>query len=65
MQYVEFFFMELDYNMLVQNHAHYNMLTKKITLRGGGTMVKNLTVQCGGEEFKSPHLQPRLPWLIR
>jgi hypothetical protein len=38
---------------------------KKITLCGGGAMVKDLTPQCGGEEFKSPHLQPRLPWLFR
>ncbi len=29
---------------------------KKITLWGGGAMVKNLTLQCGGEGFKSPHL---------
>jgi hypothetical protein len=34
--------MEIDYNMLVQNHVHYNMLFKKITLWGGGAMVKNL-----------------------
>jgi hypothetical protein len=33
--------MEIDYNMLVQNHVHYNMF-KKITLWGGGVMVKNL-----------------------
>jgi hypothetical protein len=30
---------------------------KKITLWGGGAMVKNLILQCGSEEFKSPHLQ--------
>jgi hypothetical protein len=36
--------MEIDYNMLVQNHGHYNMLFKKITLWGGGVMVKNLTL---------------------
>ncbi len=30
------------------------------TLWGGGAMVKDLTLQCGGEEFKSWHLQPRL-----
>ncbi len=42
-----------------------NILSKKITLRGGSTMVKDLTIQCGGEEFKSTHLQPRLPWLFR
>jgi hypothetical protein len=27
-------------------------------------MVKDLTPQFGGEEFKSPHLQPKLPWLL-
>ncbi len=40
-------------------------MSKKITLWGGGTMVKDLTSQCEGEEFKSTHLQPRLPWLLR
>ncbi len=34
----------------------------KITL-GGGAMVKDLILQCEGEEFKSPHLQLGLPWL--
>ncbi len=34
------------------------MLSKKITLLGGGAMVKDLTLQCGGEESKSPQLQP-------
>jgi hypothetical protein len=53
--------MEIDYNMFVQNHVHYNMSSKQITLWNGGAMVKNLTLQCGGEEFKSSHLQPRLP----
>ncbi len=38
-----------------------NMLSKKITLWGGGAMMKNSTPQCEGEEFKSPHLQPKLP----
>ncbi len=38
---------------------------KKITLWGGGAMVKDLSLQCGSEKFKSPHLQPRLPWLFR
>jgi hypothetical protein len=47
--------MEVDYNMLVQNHVHYNMLSKKITLWGGGAMVKDLISKCGNEEFKSPH----------
>jgi hypothetical protein len=45
--------MENDYNMLVQNHVNYNMLFKKITSWVGGAMVKDLTAQCGGEEFKS------------
>jgi len=52
-------------NVLVQNHVNYNMLSKKITLWGGGAMVKNFILQCRGEEFKSLHLQPRLPWLLR
>jgi hypothetical protein len=64
-QYVEKKFMEIDYNMLVHNHVNYNMLSKKIILRGGGAMVKDLTLQCGGEEFKSSHLQPRLLWPLR
>jgi hypothetical protein len=34
---------------------------KKITLWDGGVMVKDSTSQCGGEEFKSPHLQLKLP----
>jgi hypothetical protein len=38
-----------------------NMLSKKITFWVGGAMGKNLILQGGGEEFKSPHLQPRLP----
>jgi hypothetical protein len=37
-----------------------NMLFKKITLWGGGAIVKDLIPQCGGEEFKFAHLQPRL-----
>jgi len=37
-----------------------NMLSKIITLWGGDAMVKNLSPQCESEEFKSPHLQPRL-----
>ncbi len=57
--------MEVDYNMLVQNYVYYNMLSKINTLQGGGAMIKNFTPQCGGEEFKSPHLQPKLPWLLR
>jgi hypothetical protein len=57
--------MEIDYKMLVQNHVSYNMLSKKITLWGDGAMVKDLILQCGSEEFKSPHLQFRLPWLLK
>jgi hypothetical protein len=53
--------MKIDYSMLFQNHVHYNMLSKEITLWGGGAMLKNLITQCEGEGFKSPHLQPRLP----
>ncbi len=34
--------------------------SRKSPYKGGGAMVKNLTFQCEGEEFKSPHLQPRL-----
>ncbi len=47
--------MKFYYNMLVQNHVHYKyVVDKKITLWDGGAMVKDLTLQCGGEE--SPHL---------
>ncbi len=31
----------------------------------GCAMVKNLTFQFRAEDFKSPHLQPRVPWLLR
>jgi len=41
------------------------MLSKKITLWDNGATFKDLVPQCGGEEFKSPHLQPRLPWLYK
>jgi hypothetical protein len=52
--------------MLKKIHkVDYNMLSKNITLWSGGAMIEDLTPQCGGEEFKSPHLQPRLPWLFR
>jgi hypothetical protein len=44
---------------------NYNMLSKTITLWGCGAMVKDLILQCEGEEFKSPHLQPKLLWLFR
>jgi hypothetical protein len=65
MQYFEQKIMEIDYNMLVQNYVHYNMLSKKITLWGCEAMVKDLIPQCVDEEFKSPHWQLRLPWLLR
>jgi len=57
--------MKIDYNMLVQNHVITNMLSKKITFWGGGAMVKDLTLQCESEEFKSLHLQPKLPYLFK
>jgi hypothetical protein len=28
-------------------------------------MVKDLTFQCEGEEFKSTHIEPRVPWLLK
>ncbi len=62
--HVEKKFMEIDYNMFAQIMFIANMLSKIITLWGGGAMVKDLILQYGGEEFKSPHLQPRLPWLL-
>jgi hypothetical protein len=37
---------------------------QKNHLMGWCAMVQDLTPQCKGEEFKSPHLQPRLPWLL-
>jgi hypothetical protein len=40
MQYVEKTFMEVDYNMLIQNHVHYNYVVKKITLWGGVQWLK-------------------------
>jgi hypothetical protein len=57
--------MKVYYNMLVQNHVNYNMLFKKITLWNGGAMVKNLIPQRGSEEFKFPHLQLKLPRLLK
>jgi hypothetical protein len=42
-----------------------NMLSKKISFWGDGAMVKDLTPQCGSEEFKFSHLQPKVPWLLR
>jgi hypothetical protein len=40
-------------------------MVKDLIPQCGGVMVKDLIPQCGGEEFKSQHLQPRLPWLLR
>jgi hypothetical protein len=49
--------MEVDYNMLVQNHVHYKYVVQENHLMGcDSVMVKDFTPQCGGEEFKSPHL---------
>jgi hypothetical protein len=59
--HVEKKIMEIDNNMFVQIMFITNMVSKIITWWGGGAMVKDLTLKCGGEEFKSPHLQPRLP----
>jgi len=42
-----------------------NMLSKNITLWGGGAMVKDLIPQFESDEFKSPHLQLKLPWLLK
>jgi len=63
--HVEKKFMEVHYNILVQNHVHYKYVLQEYHLMNGGAMVKDLTLKCGGEEFKYPHLQPRLPWLFR
>jgi hypothetical protein len=53
MQHAEKKVMKVDYNMLLQNHVHYNMLSKKITLWGAGAMVKDLiNVEVGSS---SPH----------
>jgi hypothetical protein len=35
MQYIEKNFMEIDYNMLIQNHVYYNTLSKKNHLMEG------------------------------
>ncbi len=41
--------MEVDSNMLVQNHVHYKyVVNKKITSWGGGAMIKDLTFQYEG-----------------
>jgi len=45
--------------------VNYNMLFLKITLWGVNAMVKNLTLQCEVEKFKSPHLQFKLPRVFR
>ncbi len=41
-----------------------NMWSKRITFWGGGARVKDLIIQCEGEKFKFPHLQPRLPCYV-
>jgi hypothetical protein len=62
--HVERKFTEVDYNMLVQNHVHYKYVVQKNHLWGDGAMFQNLTPQCGGEEFKSLHLQPKPLWVL-
>jgi hypothetical protein len=52
--HVEKQFMEIDYNMLVQDHVHYKYVVLENHLLRWWCMVKDLTPQCGGEEFKSP-----------
>jgi hypothetical protein len=39
------------------------MLVKKSPHEGGGAILKDLIPWCGGEELKSSHFQPKLPWL--
>jgi hypothetical protein len=39
--------------------------SRKINHGDGGAIVKDLISQRGGEEFNSPHLQPKLFWLLR
>jgi hypothetical protein len=51
--------------MLIQNHVHYKYVVQENHLIGEGTMVKDLIPQCEDEEFKSPHLQPKLLWLFK
>jgi hypothetical protein len=41
------------------------MLSQQKSLWGDGAMVKDLIFQCGGKEFKSPLLKPKLPWLLK
>jgi hypothetical protein len=48
--------MEIDYNMLVQNHVHYNVLSKKITY---GVVVQWLRTWF--LNVKSLNLQLKLP----
>ncbi len=66
MQHVEKKFMEVDYNMLVQNQCLSQYVLQKIIPYGVVVQwLRTWIPQCGGEEFKSPHLQPRLPWLLK
>jgi hypothetical protein len=61
--HVEKKFIEVDYK-LIQNHVHYKYVVQENHLMGGDKMVKDLNPQCEDEEFKSPHLQPKLHWLF-
>jgi hypothetical protein len=45
--------------------AYYNMLSKKITLWGGGALVKDLTLQCEGPHTCNLGYQGYLSDLIK
>ncbi len=47
--HVEKNFMEVHYNILVQNHVHYKYVFHEYHVMSGGAMVKDLTPKCGGE----------------
>jgi hypothetical protein len=53
MQYVEKQFMEVDYNMLVQNHVYYNMLKKNHLM---GLVVQWLRIWLVNVEVRSSSL---------
>jgi len=46
--------MKIDYNMLVQNHVHYNYVVQKYQFISGGAMVKNLILNVKVRN-SSPH----------
>jgi hypothetical protein len=45
------------FKLLKIRNLYNNIVTYIITLNKHGGMVKNLNHQCGGEGFKSSHLQ--------